>query len=155
MIPACQRLHAPDGAGVQVDDRLIVDYELLAFHGASELVLYLHAFEHPGVHARAEHLVAVLAAPLGRVHRQVSPAQDVLGPSLVKVLVGVFDRAAIGDTYAGAREDLSSTELERRLQALQDPCGNSLGFVTSGRRLEQHGELVPEETGYRISWSHA
>jgi hypothetical protein len=28
-----------------------------------------------------------------------------------------------------------------------------MGFVTSGRRLEQHGELVPEEAGYRISRS--
>jgi hypothetical protein len=50
---------------------------------------------------------------------------------------------------------ISSVEIERCLQLLQNPCGNHLAFVTSGRRLEQHGELVPEETGYCISWSHA
>jgi hypothetical protein len=92
-----------------------VNYELLAFHGASELVLYLHAFEHPGVHARAEHIVAVLAASLHRVHRQVRPAQDVLGPFLARDLIGVPDRVAIGDAYAGAREDLSSIDLVRCL----------------------------------------
>ena len=79
MAPADERLHADRLAAVECHDRLVVDDQLLAGDAAGELGRQLVAGDDRGVHRRVEDGEPALAGGLGRVHRHVGVAQDVVG----------------------------------------------------------------------------
>ena len=71
MLPAHERFEPFDLAGLQDDDGLVVQDELVAVDRALEVGLQLEPAQRGVVHRRFEHLVATLARFLRHVHRDV------------------------------------------------------------------------------------
>src|SRR5215217_7295400 len=86
MLPAHQSLEAGDAAGLQIDDRLIVDVELLALDCPTQARLQGEPFGHAGVPDVLEDLESRLAIRLGAIHREVSSAA---GPPVPRLLSGL------------------------------------------------------------------
>ena len=83
MIPAHERLGSGDGARVDVDDGLVGDVELAAFERALEVGLQLHPGDRGVVQLGLVRDVALPAARLGRVHRDVGTAEQLVGIAAV------------------------------------------------------------------------
>ena len=113
VVPAHERLRPGDRTGVELDDRLVRDVELAALEGAAEVGLQLHPGDGRAVELRLVDDVAVAAAGLGRVHRDVGAAQQLVGIAAV----GRLD----GDADAGPGRDLALAEHERPGEGLEDP----------------------------------
>ena len=91
--PAHQRLDGDDPALVEVDERLVVELELVVVERAAQVLLELEALHHAPAHAAVEQLEARAAAVLGAIHGDVGVAHDRLG--------GVV--GAVGDDDADRR----------------------------------------------------
>jgi hypothetical protein len=98
VLPAHQRLEAGDGAGVNVDDRLVVHLELASLQGPVQVVARAQLVHRALVGPFVEHLGAGPALVLRPVHRGVGVAQQALG--------AVPDAARDGHTEAGGDEHL-------------------------------------------------
>ena len=79
VLPAQQRLGRGDLAGVEVEDRLVDEEQLVAGDRAAQVVLEREPVVRGDVHLVAELGVAVAAGALGLVERDVGVAQQVLG----------------------------------------------------------------------------
>ena len=77
--PADQGLHSGGAHVAQVDRGLIGEEELVLLESFAQVHLEFHAVLDDVLHAGLEHGVAVLAVPLGPVHRDVGVAQQLLG----------------------------------------------------------------------------
>ena len=146
MVPAQQRLEAGDATGGQLDDRLVVQHELVAGERAPQVCLELASLKCLLVHARLEDDVRALATLLGLVHRDVGVAHQ---------LVGRVDERAHRDTDARLGERLAVGELERLAHRAKHPLGHLDGLVRRTRLLEQKGELVASEPGGCVGWAKA
>ena len=71
MRPAQQRFHPADAAGAEIEDRLVVERQLLVRERAPQPVLERDALQRLRVHERVEELVVVAALLLGLIHRRV------------------------------------------------------------------------------------
>ena len=80
VLPAHEGLDAREPAGLEVDDRLVAEVQLVELDGLLELHRELVAVADGLVHARVEDLEAGLAAGLGHVHRDVGVADHVGRP---------------------------------------------------------------------------
>ena len=143
VLPADQGLH-PGGAHVaQVDRGLVGEEELVVLEGFAQVHLEFHAVLDGVLHAGLEHDVAVLAVPLGPVHRDVGVAQELLG------------RGSLPDRDPDARRHghaslLVRSELERLLERVEQALGDQLGPGCQRELLGDHDELVPAEAPQRI-----
>ena len=88
----------------QLVDRLVVHDELAALGRAAQVRFEVEPFDGGEVHLAREHAAAVLAAGLGRVHREVGVAEH---------LVGAGARRAVRDADARGRRDLQRVEHDR------------------------------------------
>ncbi len=79
VLPAHEGLEAGDGAGVEVDDGLVVEPELALGDAPAQVVLHRQPLGGVGQHGLVEDLVAVPAAVLGPVHGHVGVPQEQLG----------------------------------------------------------------------------
>jgi len=98
-------------------------------------------------HLRLEELELALPARLGRVHRDVGIAHHLLRPDL--------GMPADCDPDARADDDLHRLDLERLLEPLADPPGDSRDLVEILDPFEQDGEFVSCEAGERVPRPHA
>ena len=105
MVPAQQRLEAGDLAARDVDERLVVQLELVGEQRLAQIELEPAALLHLRVHFRLEEVVGAAALGLGAVERHVGVAQQLVG------LVAVGRRH--GDADAGADDDLVAEHVER------------------------------------------
>ena len=112
MAPPHERLGADDAAGLQVDDRLVVQEKLRAFDRAVQIGFQLEALDHGGAHAGLEDLAQALSLFLGVVQGDVGVAQE-----LALRLSGDADR----DPAARRQKDLLAVEQDRVLQRGRDP----------------------------------
>src|SRR4026209_2770060 len=71
MAPPDQNLGTDNLPGVDEDDRLVVQLELLALHSLGELGTLSHPGHHPGVKVVVVPLYAALSALLRRVQSQI------------------------------------------------------------------------------------
>ena len=94
MPPAQQRLEADDVSADEIDERLIVHFQLLGGECRAQVDLELAARLRLGVHLRLEEAEGRFAVGLGAIERQVGVAQQTIGV----VAVGGRD----GDADAGA-----------------------------------------------------
>ena len=134
MLPADEGLDLADLTGDQVDDRLVVDAELLVGDRPAQLDLDLETPPGLDLHRLPERGVAALAQGLRLVQGDVGRAQQ---------LVGVVGRGlADGDADAGGDDDLVAIELERSTQALEQALGDALRGRQAGDVLDEDGELV-------------
>ena len=143
MLPADQGLDPVDLAGVQVDDRLVVEDELAAGERVLQIRLDLEELHGAFVHRRLEDGVPVLPGGLGRVHRRVRVADEV-----------VRSDVRLGrQRDAGARpdEDLAATDLEHRSERLLEPRRQLDRGDLGDRILEQDGELVAAQARDRVA----
>ena len=79
VLPAHQRLEADDPVGGQVDQRLVVEAQLAALDGASEVVLHVDPVHRLFGHRRLEQDVALGRVALGTDHRDLGLAQHLAG----------------------------------------------------------------------------
>ena len=116
----CQRTSAStpgEPAGLEVDDRLVAEVELVALDGVLEVHRHLVPVADGLVHARVEDLEPGLAAGLGHVHRHVGVADHVGRP---------VDRVA-GRGHADATPRSVTAwpaELVRRPELADEPLGH-------------------------------
>jgi hypothetical protein len=146
VIPAKQRLHTDGGHGVEIEDRLVEEEELVRPDGRLQIHLELVATAQRGLHLGLEDDEAVATGVLGGVQRDVGVTQEVV--SCVTV--------ADGDTDAGRNRDGTARDvlqLERLGQHSQEALGQQFG--TGGKRdpLGQDDELVAPEPcdGVRVA----
>ncbi len=95
------------------------------------------------LHARLEHDVAILAVPLGPVHRDVRVAQEFLGHGVISR----GDPDARGHAHAGL---FVRAELEWLLERVEHALGDELGPCRQREALGDHDELVPAQAPQRI-----
>ena len=79
MVPADQGLHSVGAHVAQIERGLIDQEELVVREGIAQVHLEFHAAVDCILHPGLEHDVAVLAVPLGLVHRDLRVAQELLG----------------------------------------------------------------------------
>ncbi len=79
VLPAHERLGSSDPAGLERDDRLVLDDDLLAAERLGELLLEAVPAPDGVRHERPEYLGARLALGLGLVHRHVRMADQLVG----------------------------------------------------------------------------
>ena len=80
MVPAHERLDPDGAAGRDLDDRLVVQDELVTPERVRELVLHAHPDASGAAHRVVEHLdLARGAVRLGEVHRRVGLAEQRFG----------------------------------------------------------------------------
>src|SRR3954469_19712271 len=135
-VPADERLDADQALVGDVEDRLVVDAELLALDGAAQVALGAQPDERVVAHLLVEELVAPASALLRLVHRGVGLAQHRLG-----ALRPRGDR----DPDARRHEDLAAgLERDRPLPRVGDAPrdGDRLAL---GRDLAADDELVAAE----------
>ena len=98
------------------------------------------------MHLGLEQRHARLAARLGRVHRDVGVAQQVVGRVVL--------RSAGGDADAGAHVDFVAVDPERCAQRADDPLADGEG-VFDLAALEQDGEFVAAQAGRQVGRAQA
>ena len=145
--PAGQRLEAHHLTGVEPHDRLERHADVALLHSAFELAPDREAVDRAVVHGRLEQLDAALAVRLGRVHREVGVAQQLVrrggGP------------AARGDADAGAGVHLAARHHDRLVQRVEDPLGHLDHRLGVGSVLEEHRELVAAQPSRRVAGAKA
>ena len=141
MVPAQQRLEADHPTRVQLDERLVVEIELVGVEGALEVGLQLQPGQRGGVHLRLEQLVAVAALLLRLVHRHVRVAQQ---------LTGGLARSPEDDADARLGQHLGAAQCERRRDRVEDPRRHSSRALDAVRLLEHERELVAAEARRRV-----
>ena len=141
MLPADERLGGHDAAGIDVDDRLIVQHELVVGDAPFQICFQLLALDERLVHRRHEYLVGVLAAGLGHVHGDVGVAEQILDR-----------RVVVGDRHscAGAGHHLAVVDHHRRPHRAGDPLHDAAGVDLVDVAPEQHRELVTAEPGGEV-----
>ena len=145
--PAHERLDPDDPALVEVDERLVVELELVALERVAEVVLELEALGHAPADGGVEELVARAAVVLGALHRGVGVAHERLG--VVAAPVGD------GDADAGADDDGSVAEHDRRGERVEQPLGDLDRAALAGQALAEDGELVAAEARERVAAARA
>ena len=136
MLPAHQGLEACDAPEVEIDDRLVVQDQLLVLDRALELLAAVEPREGVDVHVGGEDRETVRARRLGRVHREVRVAQEVVAA------VGA------GDADRGAQVQPLALEHHRRGQHVEQARDERLRIASAGR---EHGELVAAQPGDRVA----
>ena len=115
------RASTPIGpAGGELDDRLVVHLERLVEDVPGELGAERVALDDRVVDRGVEHRVALLAVGLGRVHRDVRVAQQIVGR-------GGRPGAAAATPMLAPTDDLGAADEERRLQRVDDPPAQAHG----------------------------
>ena len=148
MLPAGQRLEAFHLAGRDVDDRHVVEQQLVAQERAAQVGLHLQMAGRRRLAGLAlEDGGARLAQRLGAVHRHVRVAQHVLG----LLVIGGPDRGA----DAGAGADFLAAELERLAHYFVHAVGDADGVGGSAHVVEPHGELVAAVARQRVAFAQA
>ena len=123
-----------------VDDRLVVQLELVAVDGPLQVGDQLVTLDHSDVHVRVEALHPVLARRLGGGHGDVGVAQQLVGPP---------SGVAHGDADRRSHLQLVAVDDDRLADGLEQRLGDVLGDARLGA-VEEHPELVAAETGGRV-----
>ena len=136
MLPAGERLEADDAHAPKVEDRLVVDHELVALQRDPELRLDIQALQR--------------VAAAERVEQADAPARVALCPDerdlrlLEHVAAAGAARQPHRDAHAGADEPGAAVQVERRLELKLEAIGERECGVGIAAR-QQQGEGVPAE----------
>ena len=141
--PAQERLGAEDLGGLEVEEGLEVELELVVGDGLAEAALEGEPLDGLGVHGGRVELVVVAALLLGPVHRRVGVADERLG--IVTV------RRVHGDAHARRDEELAAVDPEGIVDRLADLPGDLGGVFLGGDARDEERELVAAEAGDRVA----
>ena len=128
---------------LQVDQRLIIQFELLRGQCVAQVELERAALLHRLLHLHGEEAMAAAAAVLGGVQRHVGLLQEFVGVDAVVRRHGDADR--------GADVDAVAVDLERLLQRAGQALRQPLGVLPALGRGLQHDELVAAEAGDHVA----
>ena len=142
MTPARERFETYHPVGRQRHDRLVEEDQLLPFDGAAQVGLELELAGHVLAHPHLEELMPGLPRPLGRVHRRVGIAKEVLGAVIT---------ARDGDPDADRTVDLLAGHDERGGEHRLDPARDHFGLVDGVDLLQEHHELVTPQPRHRVA----
>ena len=126
MIPTGERLDRDHRAGLEVDDRLVVDVDLVALDGPLERGDELLPMPDAGVHLGLVERVTALAAVLRAVHRDVRIPEQLVGRRRARTPTAI-------PTLAWTRH-LPAVDRERRLERSDEPLGDPLRLAGACRR---------------------
>jgi hypothetical protein len=135
------------GAGLEVDDGLVVQAKFAPVESPSEIRLELQRLHDALVQLTVEHLVAPASVELRPVHGRVGVAHDVFRPPVA----GGAER----DADAGHGVHLLLAEGERQAQLRQDPVRHAGRVANVPDVAEQHAELVAAEPRHGVAVAHA
>ena len=139
MMPADKRLAAGDLTGFDVDDRLVIDLELAVDDGLAKLEFEFAARLDTGVHGDFEEAVAAAAIGLGAIEGEIRILHD----DVRRVAVGGRQR----DADADADDDLSTVEIVRRADDLDETRRHGGDVFRLGLRHLDDGEFVTAQAG--------
>lgn len=137
--PAHQGLHAGDFPRQEVLLRLIVDFELIALHGAVEVVFQYQALDGGRIHGFRVELVVIPAPLLGVIHRRVG----ILDKGFE--IRSVHGKERDADAHRG--EDLAAAQVERLRHDLQDSPRHLDDRLHVLDLRENDREFVPSHAG--------
>ena len=147
VLPADQRLEARDPTGIELDDRLVGDPELVALDRAAKVGLQPEATKDAGVHRLVKHHVMRFAQGLGPVHRRVGVAEHLDGT--------VIARVAGGDADARRGEDFMPSQQERQAQLLLNPVDHAERIADVADVVDQDREFIATEPGDGVAVTDA
>ena len=149
MMPAQQRLKAADLAALEIDDRLVVEFELAIGKRAAHIPFEIAAGMHEFVQFGLEETERTAPAILGGVQREVRFLQDLIG-------IGSVARCD-GNADAGSDGDPVIAEIERLAKRGLDPFGERHGFHRRG--FSTHSMTAnsspPSRATIAVSLTHA
>ena len=146
MIPAHQRLEAGDLAGLQVENRLVVDLELAVGDGLAEVELQRAPQLQPLVHLALEEAVRAAAVALGEVERHVGVLQQQIGVgSVVR-----RDR----DADAGADDDVAAVDIVGPADQLDDAGGELAALLWLADVGLHHRKFVATDARDEVGRRH-
>jgi hypothetical protein len=134
MLPAQQRLHARHVVTFDIDDRLIVNVELLLLDGGTQARFDGDALLQLAVHAGAEELKVISAAILRLIHGGVGVAQQLAD---IRAIAWI---QADTDTHRG--DERAAIHDHGRAERFVDPTGSFVDVVRALHVLEHDDELV-------------
>ena len=140
-VPADEGLGPHDAPGLEVDDGLVLEDELVLLHGHPEALLDLVTGGGPGPHGLVEELPGGLALALGAVHGQVGVAEHGVGRGPEVAGLGDDDADGGGEPVLGGPDD------HRPGQLGQDHLGDAEGDVDRLHVGADDDELVAAEAG--------
>ena len=146
MAPAQQRLERHHVLGLDVDDRLVMHFELPRLQRGTERCLDRDALLQPLIHRRAEQLEIVAAAVLRLVHRGVGVAQQLAHVEAVARIERYAD-AHRGDQRA-------PVDHHRGAQCLIDALGRLVHLVGVLDVLHHHHELIAPHAHHQVIGAH-
>ena len=136
VLPADQRLDAGDPLRLELDERLVLEEQLVALQRQAELGAELHALDELRAHAGSKRATRPLPASLAAyIARSAFPSTS----SAVSVGTGALH------AEARRRGDLAPVEDDRRLERAAQALGDLPRLVGAREVLEQDGELVAAE----------
>ncbi len=142
MLPAHERLDPDDLLGREIDDRLVVEPQLIAIEGVSQVGLEVEALDRLDRHRRIEQRHPSTARPdLG-----LRPLEGDLG-----VTEGIACRSAAraddDDPHPGGDVRLLVAEVERTPQRRREPVGDGECLVRRRHAVDEEPVLVAAEPG--------
>ena len=144
--PSDQRLDGPHGSGAQVDDRLVVDDQVLTVSALAKGRLGALAFDRLAPQGVIEDDPTTAAVGLRLVHRGVGIAEH-------RSRIGLGG-IGVGDADRDAGMDLVAIDQERGLEGRLHPVGDDRGVLVRLEPLAQHHELVTAESGDGVAGPH-
>ena len=145
VLPSQQRLEPGNLQAAQIDDRLVVDHQLIVEQRAPQAVLEGDPQQSLGIYNGVEELVVVSSFSLCLIHGRVGILDERLG------LLAVFGVEA--DSDAGGDEELATFHGKGMLYGLEDLLGHARGILGMGELRQQKCELVAAEAGHGVAFA--
>ena len=130
------------GPLVEVDDRLVVEDELVALDRLPQVGLELEPLDDRGAHLRLEELVAAEPGGLRAVHRDVGVAEQVLAAARRRTAIPMLAL----DEHLRARRSRTALGAPSQIRS-----ASRAASLRSASVLEQDGELVAAQPGGRVA----
>ncbi|KAF0133222.1 MAG: hypothetical protein FD152_1688, partial [Xanthobacteraceae bacterium] len=143
MRPADQRLAGGDRQGLQVEQRLEVDSELVVLEGLTQVHLDGTARLRAAVHLFLVEVQDAFAAGLGATERHVGALQQLVGIAAIARRQGDSDRSAADDRLV--------IDLGDRGQGFDDPRRQAGHLVDGPAAVLEHHELVGAEARHDVA----
>ena len=141
-MPAQQGFEAADAAGVELDQRLEINFELLPLQRLAQVDFQGAAGAHGVVHGGIEQLVGAAALGLDEIERDVGAAQQV-----VQVVTAIGGH---GDADAGGDAQMVAVDFVNLAELVDDEAGQRGGVAALGAAEADHGEFVAAEAHHHV-----
>src|SRR5687768_13916522 len=139
MVPAQQGLEPADHLALEVEDRLVVHFELAALEGHGKIALELPAIAHRLVHGRLEEAIAATPVLLRRIERQIGV--------LEQLLVGMPIARRDGDAEREGDLARLAVDAERLVARFDHLHCEHMRVAPAGTQIHHHRELVATHAG--------